>query len=55
MYAITFDLDTDTLQQTYPGDSWRNASTEIRRILIEEGFDWQHGSVYLAIPSRSMR
>ena len=41
MYAITFDLDTDMLQQLYPGDSWRNAYTDIRRILIEDGFDWQ--------------
>jgi virulence-associated protein VapD len=52
MYAITFDLDTDTLQQVYPGDSWRNAYTEIRRILIENGFDWQQGSVYFGSPER---
>jgi virulence-associated protein VapD len=52
MYAITFDLDTDTLQQAYPGDSWRNAYAEIRRILIEEGFDWQQGSVYFANPQQ---
>ena len=52
MYAITFDMDTETLQQSYPGDSWRNAYVEIRRILIEEGFDWQQGSVYFGNPSR---
>ncbi|HEY6234581.1 MAG TPA: hypothetical protein VIW69_05650 [Candidatus Elarobacter sp.] len=52
MYAITFDMDTETLQQSYPGDSWRNAYVEIRRILIEEGFDRQQGSVYFANPSR---
>jgi virulence-associated protein VapD len=52
MYAITFDLDTDMLQQVYPGDSWRNAYTEIRRILIEDGFDWQQGSVYFGSPER---
>jgi virulence-associated protein VapD len=52
MYAITFDLDTDTLQKVYPGDSWRNAHTEIRRILIEEGFDWQQGSVYFGNPEQ---
>ncbi len=50
MYAITFDLDTDTLQQVYPGDSWRNAYGEIRKILIEEGFEWQQGSVYFGDP-----
>ena len=52
MYAITFDLDTDTLQQLYPGESWRNAYTEIRRILIEDGFEWQQGSVYFGNPER---
>ncbi|HEY0393941.1 MAG TPA: hypothetical protein VGD01_05555 [Candidatus Elarobacter sp.] len=52
MYAITFDVDTDTLQQVYPGDSWRNAYTEIRRILIEGGFEWQQGSVYFGDPKR---
>jgi virulence-associated protein VapD len=52
MYAITFDLDTDMLQQLYPGDSWRNAYTDIRRILIEDGFDWQQGSVYFGNPER---
>jgi virulence-associated protein VapD len=52
MYAITFDLDTDTLQQVYPGDSWRNAYTEIRRILIDGGFEWQQGSVYFGDPKR---
>lgn len=52
MYAITFDLDTDTLQHAYPGDSWRNAYAEIRRILIEDGFEWQQGSVYFGDPAQ---
>jgi virulence-associated protein VapD len=52
MYAITFDMDTEALQQAYPGDSWRSAYVEIRRILIEEGFDWQQGSVYFGNPNR---
>jgi len=46
MYAITFDLDTDTLQAEYEGDSWRNAYADIRRVLLDEGFAWQQGSVY---------
>ena len=50
MYAITFDMDTETLQQAYPNDSWRNAYVDIRRVLIEEGFDWQQGSVYFGNP-----
>jgi virulence-associated protein VapD len=50
MYAITFDMDMETLQQAYPNDSWRNAYVDIRRVLIEEGFDWQQGSVYFGNP-----
>lgn len=46
MYAIAFDMGTKTLEASYPGDSWRNAYTEIGRILREHGFDWQQGSVY---------
>jgi virulence-associated protein VapD len=52
LYAITFDLDTETLQKIYPGDSWRNAYGEIKRILLEEGFDWQQGSVYFGNPDK---
>ena len=52
MYAIAFDLDTDTLQRAYPGTSWNNAYFDIRRILIEEGFEWQQGSVYFGRPDR---
>lgn len=46
MYAITFDLDTETLEQSYGGSFWRNAYTEIRNSLRQHGFDWQQGSVY---------
>ena len=46
MYAIVFDLDTNTLQDTYPNQSWRNAYTDVRRILEQRGFDWQQGSTY---------
>ncbi len=46
MYAVAFDLDTELLQQSYPGDSWNNAYTEIRRALEESGFEWRQGSVY---------
>jgi len=52
MYAITFDLDTDTLQRTHPSDSWRNAYSEVKRILVEEGFIWQQGSVYFGDPQK---
>lgn len=46
MYAITFDLDTQTLEASYGGSSWRNAYTDIRNALRKHGFDWQQGSVY---------
>jgi virulence-associated protein VapD len=47
MYAITFDLDTESLRDTYPNDSFKNAYTDIRKLLVDEyGFEWQQGSVY---------
>ncbi|MDX2308019.1 MAG: virulence factor [Hyphomicrobium sp.] len=46
MYAIKFDLDTKTLEETYGSGSWRNAYSEIRGALVEHGFEWQQGSVY---------
>jgi len=47
MYAITFDLDIDTLRETYPHkDSYTNACADIRKVLADFGFEWQHGSVY---------
>jgi virulence-associated protein VapD len=45
MYAVAFDLDTEILKQTY-GDPPNNAYGEIKRILIDKGFDWQQDSVY---------
>jgi virulence-associated protein VapD len=52
MYAITFDLDTNTLQTLYPADSWRNAYGDVKRILLARGFEWQQGSVYFGDPSK---
>jgi virulence-associated protein VapD len=46
MYAITFDLDMDTLKAAYPGPSYTNAYSDIRRVLDSHGFDWVQGSVY---------
>lgn len=46
MYAIAFDLDTETLKQAYPNPSWNNAYGDIRKILEPLGFEWQQGSVY---------
>jgi virulence-associated protein VapD len=52
MYAIAFDLDTETLQRTYAAPSWRHAYSDIRRILNDEGFAWQQGSVNFGLPDR---
>ena len=46
MYAISFDLDTKVLEQSYPSSSWQNAYADIGRFLREHGFDRQQGSVY---------
>ena len=52
MYAITFDLDTETLQRIYPGEAWRYAYEEVRRVLVDAGFKSQQGSVYFGDPGR---
>ncbi|MCO6184885.1 virulence factor [Rhizobium sp. L1K21] len=46
MYAVVFDLDTNSLKDVYPGESWNNAYAEIRRFLADRGFGWQQGSTY---------
>lgn len=46
MYAIAFDLDTETLKQAYPTPSYTNAYGDIRKVLEPLGFAWQQGSVY---------
>jgi virulence-associated protein VapD len=46
MYAITFDLETDALKESYHNDSYQNAYGDIRKVLAEHGFEWQQGSVY---------
>jgi virulence-associated protein VapD len=46
MYAIVFDFDTETLEQLYPNQSWRNAYTDVRTYLTARGFEWKQGSTY---------
>jgi virulence-associated protein VapD len=46
MYALTFDLDTEALQEAYPNPNYKNAYADIRKILIQENFTWTQGSVY---------
>jgi virulence-associated protein VapD len=51
MYAVAFDLDTEILRQTY-GDPANNAYGEIKRFLLNRGFEWQQGSVYFGNAER---
>lgn len=46
MYAIVFDLDTNTLEAVYHNASWRNAYTDIGKSLAQHGFTRQQGSTY---------
>lgn len=48
VYAITFDFDTETLEQLYKNASWRNAYADVRRFLEDNGFENKQGSVYFA-------
>lgn len=45
LYAITFDMDIDSLKLHY-GDPYNNAYGEIQKVLMARGFKWQQGSVY---------
>ena len=46
MYAIAFDFDTEILEKLYPNASWRNAYTDVRKYLEDNGFEHRQGSVY---------
>ena len=47
MYASVFEFDTQVLEQTYSGASWRNAYTDVRGDLTQRGCEWKQGSAYL--------
>lgn len=50
MYAIAFDMDTDTLKKSYVNDSYQNAYADIKKVLVKHGFEWTQGSVYFGEP-----
>lgn len=51
MYAIAFDMDTETLIASYGNKSYKNAyDGDIRKVLTKHGFQWQQGSVYFGDP-----
>lgn len=46
MYAVTFDIDTSCLDDSYHGNNYQNAYGDIRKFMEENNFKWQQGSVY---------
>ncbi len=46
MYAIAFDIEQETLSQTYGAPSYTNAYTDIKKVLEKYGFERRQGSVY---------
>lgn len=46
MYAIAFDLDTETLKNTYHNESHNNAYGDIQKVLAEYDLTRKQGSVY---------
>lgn len=45
MYAITFDLDSETLKQVYSKTSV-SAYSDVADVLFDWGFTWSHGGTY---------
>ena len=45
LYAITFDMDIESLK-IHHGEPHNNAYGEIRKVLQNQDFAWQQGSVY---------
>ncbi|KGQ65500.1 virulence factor [Gallibacterium anatis 7990] len=45
---IVFDMDTHCLEENYHNAIWRNAYTDIQRILKKHGFTNIQGTVYLS-------
>ncbi|HEY1834798.1 MAG TPA: hypothetical protein VGG08_10195 [Solirubrobacteraceae bacterium] len=46
VYAIAFDMDTDSMRKLYGKPSWESGYGEIRDVLLRHGFSKQQGSVY---------
>ncbi len=47
MYAVTFDLDTNCLNENAVNLS--KVYSDIAKFMEQHGFKWQQGSVYLAM------
>lgn len=46
MYAVTFDIDTNCLNNKYHNTSSTNAYSDIRKFMENNNFTWVQGSVY---------
>jgi virulence-associated protein VapD len=46
MYAVTFEIDTNCLNNEYHTQSSNNAYKDIRVFMEKNNFKWQQGSVY---------
>ena len=46
MFALSFDMEISLLKENY-GEQYNNAYYEIRKMLINDGFEWIQGSTYL--------
>lgn len=46
MFAIAFDLDTKALRQNHPSQNHTTGYADIRRELLNFGFEWRQGSLY---------
>ena len=46
MYAVTFDIDTNCLNEEYHNPSATNAYGDVRKFMEANNFAWQQGSVY---------
>ena len=52
---LMFDLDTKSLEKYYPTKNWRNAYEDIKKHMLNNGFEWQQGSGYHSKKGMSLR
>lgn len=49
MYAITFDIDTNCLNDNYHGNNIPNAYGDIRKFMESNNFHWTHREVFTLV------
>ena len=45
---LVFDLDTKALETYYPSENWNYSYEIIRRHMVNNGFEWLQGSLYIS-------